>query len=199
MKHLKMFGLAVFAAMAVAAFVGAGTASATTLEIGGVTQNTSVTIQASLEQGTSALLKDSAGTTTDTCVASSVHGSTSSPYSAATVQGALTEKENGLSFSSCSHTTKTLASGSLSISSIEGSTHGTLSSSGAEVTVVSTAFGASAVCKTGSGTHIGTLTGVKEGHATMDVNAKINCGILGTATWTAAYTVTTPTGLGVEG
>jgi hypothetical protein len=66
-------------------------------------------------------------------------------------------------------------------------------SSGAEVTVVSTFFGASATCKTGAGTTIGTLTGVSAGDATMDINATINCGILGNSAWTGTYTVTSAT------
>ena len=90
-----------------------------------------------------------------------------------------------------------LNTGSLKIEWTSG-TNGKVSSSGAEVTVFATALNASAVCKTGTGTEIGTFTGVKTGNATMDIStSKLNCGILGTATWTGTYTVTSPTGLGV--
>jgi len=43
MKYLKMLGLAAVAAMALTAFT-AGSASATTLEVGGVAQNASVSL-----------------------------------------------------------------------------------------------------------------------------------------------------------
>lgn len=53
-------------------------------------------------------------------------------------------------------------------------------------------------CKTGTGTHMGTLTGVKEGHATLHIDAIKNCGFfMPSATWGATFTVTSPTGLGV--
>ena len=54
-------------------------------------------------------------------------------------------------------------------------------------------------CKTGEGTAIGNLTGVASGHATMEINATLNCGPhLSSARWTGTYTVTSPTGLGVS-
>jgi hypothetical protein len=191
MKYLKMLGLTAVAAMALMAVIGAGTASATTLEVGGVAKNESVTITSTLASGSTAILKDSAGTTTDTCTTSEVSGKTTK----------FTNNPEGpvesLTFGNCTHTTTVLKNGNLSVNWISGTTNGTVSSSGAEVTVVSTAFGASAVCKTGAGTEIGTLTGVSTGKATMDISGKISCGILGTSTWTGTYTVTSPEGLGV--
>jgi hypothetical protein len=194
MKYLKMLGLAAVAAMALMAV--AGSASATTLEIGGVTQNKAVTITASLEAGTSALLKDEFGTTTDTCTVSHVHGATTlfTAPGTAEIHGNISE----LTFEKCTHTTKVIKPGKLYIGWEEGTTNGTVTSAEAEVTVQSTFFGASAICKTGAGTKIGTLTGVASGFATMDINGNINCGILGTASWTGAYVVTSPNGLGVE-
>ena len=191
MKYLKMLGLAAIAAMALMAVVGASAASATTLEIGGVTQNQQVTIEATLATGTSAILKDKNGTTNDTCTGSTVEGATtafdppSGPISA-------------LTFTGCSHTTDVISKGNLSVAWTSG-TNGTVSSNGAEVTVKSTVFGISAVCKTGVGTAIGTLTGVASGNATMHINATtLDCGALGTSSWTGTYTVTSPSGLGVE-
>ena len=192
MKHLKMLGLAAIAAMALMAFVGAGTASATTLEVKGVKQTGSVAIKASLKSGTSAILKDKNGTTNDTCTGSTVEGSTSTT-TGAEVSGGVT----GLTFTGCSHTTHVLSKGSLSVAHTSG-TNGTVKSSGAKVTVVSTVFGASATCETGAGTTIGTLTGVAAGQATIHINATtLNCGILGTSSWTGTYVVTSPEGLGV--
>jgi hypothetical protein len=198
MKYLKMLGLAAVAAMALMAF--AGSASATTLSTNGTKQNAAVELTATLKTGTSALLKDEAGTTTDTCTTSEVKGSTSGSFSAATVGGTV----SSLTFKNCTHTTTVIAPGSLSVAWTSG-TNGSVKSSGAEVTVVSTFFGASATCKTGAGTTIGTLTGVSAGDATMDISATINCGILGNSAWTGTYTVTstkvgatTFTSLGVE-
>jgi hypothetical protein len=193
MKYLKMLGLAAVAAMALVA-IGAATASATTLAVGGTAQNKSVSITATLKSGTSAILKDEFGTTTDTCTSSEVKGATEGTFTGTSVGG----KVSSLTFGSCSHTTTVIASGSLKVESPSGG-NGTVSSSGAEVTVNSTFFGASAICKTGTGTKIGTLTGAKTAseHATMDINATIACGILGNSSWTGTYTVTSPTGLSV--
>ena len=192
MKYPKTVGLILTAAMALAALLGVATASATTLEVGGVAQNKSVALLATLESGTSALIKDSGGTTFQTCSSSEIKLTTEGSFTSETVSG----KISTLTYGSCSHTTKTLANGSLSFTWTSG-TNASVSSSGLEVTVLSTSFGASAVCKTGAGTTIGTLTGVKEGNATLDVNAKTSCGILGTVTWTGSYTFTSPQGLGV--
>ncbi|HET8955964.1 MAG TPA: hypothetical protein VFN18_09935 [Solirubrobacterales bacterium] len=206
MNYLKKICLATVAAVALMA-IGAGYASATTLEVNGVGQaSKAVTLSASLEAGTSALLKDSAGTTADTCSESDVEGTTetdatSKNYSGPTVTGTLAT----LSFGKCSHLTKVISKGKLHVEWITSTTNGTVSSSGAEVTVLSTAFGVTAVCKTGGGTVIGTLTGATNGSsnktnlATMDINGKISCGILGTSTWTGSYTVTSPAELGVIG
>jgi hypothetical protein len=201
MKYLKILGLAAVAAMALMAF--AASASATTLAIGGVAQNKAITLEATLQSGTSALLKDEFGTTTDTCTSSTVKGTTENRVSPETTRftGAVVGgKITTLDFANCTHTTTVIAPGSLHVTWISGTTNGTVSSIGAEVTVQSTFFGASAICKTGEGTDIGTLTGKKltTEHAVMDINAKINCGILGSSSWTGTYVVTSPTGLGVE-
>jgi hypothetical protein len=177
------------------AIVGAGTASATTLEIGGVTQNGPVAIVASLASGTSLLLKDSAGTTTDTCSTSEFKGATESPYTNNTyVGGALST----LTFGGCSHTTHVIKAGSIELD-WDGGTNGTVFLTNTEVLFYSTAFGVSAICKAGAGIHVGTLTGVSTGHAIILLASKISCGVLGTSTLTGSYTVTSPTGLGVEG
>jgi hypothetical protein len=186
MKYLKILGLAAVAAMALMAF--AASASATTLEINGTAQNRAVTLTSTLKSGTSAILKDEFGTTTDTCTTSEVKGATASPFTGATVGGTI----SSLTFSNCTHTTTVLANGSLSVEWASG-TNGTVSSKGAEVTVQSTFFGASAICKTGEGTKLGTLTGTAAGDATMDINATIKCGILGNSSWTGTYTVTSAT------
>ncbi|HET9196974.1 MAG TPA: hypothetical protein VFN92_01800 [Solirubrobacterales bacterium] len=194
MKYLKMLGLAAVAAMAFMAF--AGSASATTIATKGVATNAAETLTASIKSGGSAILKDTNNLTVDTCKESTVSGTTqkdtSGDFTGPTVTGALST----LTFSGCSHTTHVLKKGTLHIAWTSG-TNGTVSSSGAEVTIQSTIFGISCIAETGSGTVIGTYTGVKEGNGTMDINGTIPMTCGGDAVWTGTYTMTTAN-VGVE-
>lgn len=192
MSWFKRLGLASAAALVITASLGAGSASATTFEVGGVAQNKSVSAFGSLQAGTSMILKDEFGTSTDTCTVAEVKGATEGTFTAASIGG----KIGTLTFKSCTHTTKVIAAGSMSVVWTSG-TNGSVTSSGGEVTVQSTFFGSSAVCKTGAGTKIGTLTGVKSGHATLDINATVNCGILGNGSLTGTVVGTGSGGLGV--
>ena len=191
MKYLKMLGLAAVAAMALTAFT-AGSASATTLEVGGVTQNKSVSLSASLASGTKAVLARTDGSLANECAASAVAGSTVTPFTGTTVTGPI----SSLSFTSCTRTVTVHKAGTLHVEFKSG-TNGTVSSSGAEVTVGSP-FG-TLTCVTGAGVDLGTLTGVAAGNASMDISAVLNCGFLvPSATWKGTYTVTSPVGLGVS-
>jgi hypothetical protein len=199
MNYLKTFGLAAIAAMAMTAFT-AGTASATTLEIKGVVQNAAVAWSASLEPGTSALLQLTNGSFLDTCTVSSMSGSTTtfSAESSKPIGGPISV----LSYTTCTNSPVVVdAKGSWSVEWISGTTNGTVKSFGTEVTTPSPIGNVN--CKTGAGVDIGTLTG-KSGsiagdqHATLDISAVLNCGFLApSATWTAKYLITSPTGLGV--
>jgi hypothetical protein len=196
MKHLKIIGLAAVAAMALMAFA-AGSASATTLEVEGKTTNAAVTITASLEPETSAILEDTNKLTQDTCTESHVHGATENTFTGTSVSGAVTT----LTFAKCTHETTVIKPGKLSIAHIAGTTDGTVTSSEAEVSIKSTVFGVTITCKTGTGTPIGTLTGKEagKGDATMDINAVVSCGaFVPTAKWTGSYVVTSPTPFGVS-
>jgi hypothetical protein len=207
MKSLRIFGLAAIAAMALTALAGAGSASATQLyknttpggndKIAIGTANAEIT--ASLKTGTSALLKDTGGSTNDTCTSSEVKGKIEEDTSS-TPSVNPTGKVSTLSFGGCTHTTDVLAKGSLEIRYITGSTNGVLISKEAQVTVQSTVFGISCTANTGTGTSIGTLTGAAAGgQATVDINGVINMGAFcGDSTWTGTYIVTSPTGLMVE-
>ena len=190
MKYLKMLGLAAVAAMALTAFT-AGSASATTLEVGGVAKSSSVSITASLASGSSAVLRTTGGLFANTCSESHAAGATVSPFSNKDLYGPL----SALSFKTCTEGDPTVdAAGGLTIEWIK-DTEGTVYSSEAQVTVPSP-FG-TLNCKTGTHTHIGTFTGSAAGHATLDINGVINCGIVPSALWVGTYTVTSPTGLGV--
>lgn len=192
MNRLKMLGLA---AVAVAAFAAsaASSASATTLELTGSTFNGTITVTASLEPGSDTRYALTNGSFANTCTESHWHWFTSSfttPVQAPVQQFALAKCTN--------EAVVVDAKGSLSIVWISGTTNGTVTSSGTEVTVPSPIGALN--CKTGSGTDIGTLTGKSSGQATMDVNAVLNCGFLApSATWIGSYIITSPHGLGVSG
>jgi len=191
MKQLKMLGLAAVAAAALTA-LAAPFASATTLEVGGVSQNGSVAISASLKSGTMVILRDTFGITTNRCNKSTVEGASGNPFSGATVTGPLST----LTFGECSfEPVEVHKGGTLHFSHITGTTNGTVTSSGTEVTTNS-AFG-TLNCITGGGTHLGTLTGVASGHATIDINAQLSCSGI-SSKLAATYTVTGPTGFGVS-
>jgi len=208
MKYLKMLGLAAVAAMALTAFLGAGTASATelykyTTPSNNDTLGVGTVLESTLETGTSALLRDTLGGANDTCTSSVVKGTIEAA-------GGVVPHPNGkissLTFTGCSHTTTVMKNadgffGSLEIQSIAGTTNGTVISKESRVTVKSTIFGLSCVANTGAGTTIGTLTGAKSstGKATMDINGVITLeGGCGDSTWTGSYEVTNPVGLTVE-
>jgi hypothetical protein len=192
MKTLKNFFLFAVAVLALTALLGPSTASATTLEIGGVTQNKSVSIEASLAAGTSMVLKNNEYGTLDTCTASTLTLSTF-------IFTPLVEGSVGfLTFNGCSHLTKVLKGGLLKVSWTSG-TNGTVSTSGMELTLVSTIFGVSTVCRPNAGAAIGTLTGVNSGNATIEVKAPLHCTLLPAEVFLEGnYTVTNPWGLGVE-
>jgi hypothetical protein len=188
MKYLKMLGLAAVAAMALMA-IGAGSASATTLEVKGTPQSASINISASLKSGNSAILKDTFGFTSNTCTSSSVAGSTTST-SGTSVTGDI----SALTFSNCERSPVTTDKGGLLHVTWTSGTNGTVTSSGAEVTTPSP-FG-TLNCKTGEGTHLGSITGVSSGFATMTINAALSCSGV-SSKWEATYVVTSPEGLGV--
>jgi hypothetical protein len=147
MKYLKMLGLTAVAAMALMA-IGAGSASATTLEVNGVAQTGAVTLTATLEPGSSALLQLTNGSFANTCTESFVEGKTSTftAESSKPIGGPI----SNLTFTSCTTPpVKADKFGSLSVEWISGTTNGTVRSAGAEVTVPSPIC--TLTCKTGEG------------------------------------------------
>jgi hypothetical protein len=190
MKFTKILGLVAMAALALMAF--ASTASATTLEVGGVKQAGEIEIKA---ETASATLSDTSGSFANTCK-STVAGKDSTAQTGATVSGPIST----LTFTGCTHEkVEVLKKGTLSVSWISGTTKGTVSSTGAEVKVPVTILGSvlTATCTTSS-TDIGTLEGVKSGKATLKIEAVLECGsVLPSARWSGTYTVTSPEGLGV--
>lgn len=190
MKHVKMLGLLMAAAMALLA-LAASSASAYTVEVGGVTQNESVEISGSLKSGTSALLGLTGGSFLNTCTSVTGTGKTESPFTGETLGGSVKER----TVTGCTNPITIHKDGTVKITHITGSTNGTVFSSGVEVTS-STPFG-TVTCKTNN-THMGVITGKSSGQATVDVNAVIPCGFLAPSTiLQATLTVTTPEGIGI--
>lgn len=214
MKHLKTFGLAALAALAVTASLGASSASATTLEIGGVKQNQTITMTWSLEPGTSSLTSLTSGGFANTCKQSHAHKYSTSPFTAETrITGTFTGHtthdkstgqlpSDGLSFSECTRPVTVDDPGTFAVEHIAGTTNGILYSENMHVTE-GTPIGTITCTTPAAGTKLGTITGKSgtvEGdrHATLDINAVLNCGFLApTVIWQAVYYVTSPTGLGV--
>ncbi|HEX6205473.1 MAG TPA: hypothetical protein VFZ29_06680 [Solirubrobacterales bacterium] len=195
MKYLKRFGLFGLAAMAVAAVSAPGSASATTLEITGSTQNQSVEFAMSLESGSSVVFKTTSGTIQNTCTASEMAGSTITPYTGTTVTAPLTT----LSFGKCTGSVTVDKAGTLHFEHIKGTTDAKLISSGAEITVWSVPMNQYLNLKTGSGVTIGIVTGVQHDHAKVHVNAVVSFSfLLPSGTWEGDYIVTTPTGFGIS-
>jgi hypothetical protein len=107
----------------------------------------------------------------------------------------VTGAVSSLTFGSCTKTVTVDKAGKLYVEYTSG-TNGTVFSEEAEVTVLTPLFEAEVNCKTGTGTDIGTLTGVASGTATMDINAVLNCGfLLPSATWKGSYTVSSALGV----
>jgi hypothetical protein len=140
-------------------------------------------------------LSSTAGETVNSCSESSVKGATS-VFSGAKVTGSLSQ----LSFKSCTVEPVVVdAAGGLYVEWESGTTSGTVFSENAQITVP-THFDLVVTCSTAAGTKLGTLDGVASStaHATLTVNAVLNCGfLLPSAYLKGTYKVSSPTGLGV--
>ena len=200
MKYAKLLGLLAVAAAALMAF--AASASATTLTSPPGTTYTGV-IEAHAEDPDSNGQK---GVTLDgaaniNCTHSQVAGTVEAHGPSTTASGKLTT----LTFEECNAHVTVLKKGELIIHTdhVEGDGNGTLTSSGAEVTIQLTSpFVISCIYST-ENTPIGTLTGSDAGHPTLHIKATIKrtghsifCGA--EAEWTGSYTVTKPTDLTVD-
>ena len=196
MKYIKMLGLAAIAAAALMAFVGAGTASATTLTGSGGTILGEKTEIKSTSEG-KAVLDSLIGNIE---CESEVNGKTTNGGgTGVSVEGKI-EK---LSFTNCNSTVVVEAEGTLKITG-EAGDKGDLFSSGAKVTVEKSGF--HCIFET-SNTTIGTVTGstVTKATATLDISANIPrvggrsgafCG--SSAPWTGSYKVNTPDTLSID-
>ena len=195
MKYVKILGLLAVAATALMAF--AGTAGATTITTGGTVAAS--TIEATNEN---TLLLTSNGLEVS-CKHSAVAGSITSQGTGKTATGPIST----LTFSECNQHVVVVANGTLEAHWTSGS-NGTLTSSGATVTVnFTTIFGAVHCLYKTNNTDIGEITSAPNhttGHATLDITATIpveepSNGLCGaTAIWHGQYKITSPTGLTVD-
>ena len=198
MKYLKMLGLAAIAAAALMAFVGAGTASATQLTgAEGAILGEGTEIKAAAE-----------GTTELHPPIGSINCKNSTVAGKVTKAGSSTETVKGdietLTFTECNATVTVLQKGSLEVHA-SGSSNGTLTSTGAQVTV--NYIGFHCIFSTNN-TDLGTITGsanTASGKATLDIAATIPrtgggsgafCGT--TAQWTGSYEVSEPATLNIH-
>jgi hypothetical protein len=205
MKPAKILGLAALAAMALIAFAGAGSASATVLckttanPCGAEWDYPKGTeIHAVLVAGTTSKLENLSGSSVyTTCTESTIQGTTSNTGSdteTVTGSGVLTWGPKGVG---CSTTVDTLANGTLEVHYGEKG-DGVVTSKGAEWTEelfgVTCSYGTAA-----TGTKLGTLTepASSTSDTVLDVSAEVEKKAGGflcpsEVRWTAEYTFTSP-------
>jgi hypothetical protein len=188
MKYVKMLGLLAVAAAALMAFAGSASATSITSSAG----NTP-TIEASA--GTTELhAGDSKSFLTVVCHTSNVKGTVTSLHTATPQSGPIST----LDFGGCTQTVTVLQNGSLSVTGTSTTGNGTLTSSGAEIRI-HTSAGPVCTFKTNN-THIGTLT--KGTHGVLDIQSALipASGFLcpSNGVWTGSYTVNQPTNLEIH-
>jgi hypothetical protein len=199
MKYIKMLGLAAVAAMALMAFLGAGSASATVLcktaETTGCaasgwdypagTTVTATSTKATLTSSTEPVI----------CEHSEVTGKATTGGSTATV---TSEGEVAVTFTKCNHTVDVIKAGTLEIHHNTGA-KSTLTSKGASITV--SIFGISCVYGTpAAGLKIGEYNDATQA---VEVSANVEKkegGFLcpGSPLWEGTYTITAPTPLHIS-
>jgi hypothetical protein len=212
MKYLKMLGLAVVAAAALMAFVGAGTASAKEGVLCSTTSNpcnskwaVNTVLDFSLKSGSSAKLVNKAnGETLDTCTGTgtTVLGDlTANPDATGTATGKITK----LIWEKCTFPTTTVAGseGALKVERIAGTSNGTVRSDAETRVTINTILFGTCVYGVKAGAHLGVIT---EGKASPEVptatfkaegaEAERLTGSQAVcpekSLWTAEYVLTTP-------
>jgi hypothetical protein len=197
MKHFKMLGLAIVAAAALMALVGAGTASAT-----GLCKNNETTsycnepygagteIASRLVAETKWKLKTEPQTVE--CSKSTISGKTENAGEGEAVKEPLT----ALTFSECNCTVSVLKTGSLKFESIAGTNNGTMKLEGNEITTLcSTIFGNVHCIYGAESIDLGTLTGGNPAKAdSLGAVPRLTTSFLcsSEAIWEASYEITAP-------
>jgi hypothetical protein len=154
MKHLEMLGLAAIAALGLMAFVGAGTASATTLFTDAahtIPYPGGTTIHMTLKSGTTTSFTKTNGEAISTCTGSTIHGFTSNE-TGSTVSSSI----GTLAWTGCNHTTTSIENEDGGFGTLEIASNGRVTGNRSNVTQL--IFGVSCTYGTGEGTALGTLT-----------------------------------------
>ena len=170
MNHMKMLGLAALAVVALVAFAGAGSASATVLCHKAETpcsQKWSLGTEAEfvVRPGTTARWFSGVNTLMS-CTGGDLKGSiTNAGGSSQTVQIPI----KTFTWSSCNVGNTTLAPGELEIHSITGSTSGTTTLKGFTTKIETMQYGTCVYTSGSAGVDLGDLTASKSGEAVIDI------------------------------
>jgi len=200
MKYAKALSLAVVAAVALMAFIGASTASATALYSGETKLGVGSEIDASLPSGKSIVLVDPGGEELDRCSSSTLKGTLENAGgSTATVK----KKANTTTWGSCSFPTTTTTLGGLEFHWIPGTWNATVTWTGFSITVNTIFFGSCVYGVESTPTHLGTFEGKKVAWEIAKLLISIwlkkklgsNLGCPSEAKLIGEYSVTSPTGL----
>lgn len=191
MKQLKTLVLATVTVMVLLGLAGGSAAQASTSLYTDAAKTISypagTTIDLSLKSGATARLTNSKGETLDACTGSTANGKTASESGEA-----ISVSLETLSWSGCSTTTDTLATGSLEIKWITGSS-GEVTGKKSEWTVQ--IFGLSCTYSFGEGTKLGSFAGGEAPLLKVEVAVKKTAGGFicpETATFDAEYVFTEP-------
>ena len=203
MKTLRILGMSLIAAAALAAVLGAGTASATVLceeaPAAGthcktpVNKGTVVTF--SIEAGTSSLLKGPFGETIATCTESTLKSPTSNV-------GSTTEAVSGnietMTFSSCNRPVTVFLLGTIRYFHINGTLYARIRITGLIIIIHNVPLFGSCTYETNE-TEVGTLTGNTSSAPTLDIGGSIkSTNGCPTATWSGSYVYTGSTNFAVS-
>lgn len=207
MKYLKILGLAIVAAAALMAIVGAATASATVLCDSATNPcsekwEAGAQLEFKVKANTVGRWGPTNGETLVECGAGILKGNPSTGGASETVTVSI-NGESELNWNNgCGGgvVTKTLEGGKLEIHSISESSNGTVTATGFSFTT--TFFGVSCVYSFAVATDLGTLTGSATGDAVLDINSvfsKKEGGFLcpTSVTWVEEFTQVGPSGTGL--
>lgn len=206
MKYVKMLGLAAVAAMALMAFVGAGTASATVLCHTTTTPCTEkwkagTEFRFTVKPGTNGIWKDTSESIAAKCPEGELRGTiTNAGSSTETVKASV--PASGLTWPSAEGCikTETLEGGTIEVHAISGTDNGTVTVSKFKITI--SILGSNCVYGFGENAHFGTLTANGTGSAILDINTlffKKEGGIVCPLdlTWAEEFTQEKPSGTGL--
>jgi len=194
MKHLKALW-AMLTVVAVAAALGAATASATELYNGATTLKSGTVLDFSLKSGTSTALLETGGSTLDTCTGSTIKGKITNAGSSTTT---LTGENTSITWTGCTFPTVTVVLGKFEGHHVTGTTNFTVTADAEIGVTINTVFFGTCIYGAKAVTDLGLVTGGNP--ATLSINA-VTVRLPGsafacpeTAKWFASYTSTEPAG-----